>query len=56
MVSPILFLLKVKGYPFSDLLKRIRALVLKEGFLFGIFAFSRFQMILLRVMRVGSFL
>jgi hypothetical protein len=43
MVSPILFLLKVKGYIFRVLLKRTRALVLKKGFLFGIFAFSRFQ-------------
>jgi hypothetical protein len=42
--------LKAKGYSFKVLLKRTRGLVLKEKFLFGIFAFGIFRMILLQVM------
>jgi hypothetical protein len=49
MVSLIIFL-KTKGYPFKVLLKKTRGLVLKEKFLFGIFAFGIFRMPLLRVM------
>jgi hypothetical protein len=46
LVSLIVFL-KAKGYSFKVLLKRTRGLVLKEKFLFGIFAFGIFRMILL---------
>jgi hypothetical protein len=46
MVSLVVFL-KAKGYLLKVLLKRTRGLVLKEKFLFGIFAFGIFRMILL---------
>jgi hypothetical protein len=46
MVSLIVFL-NAKGYPLKVLLKRTRVLVLKEKFLFGIFAFGIFGTILL---------
>ncbi len=49
MVNLIVFL-KAKGYPFKVLQKRIRGLVLKEKFMFGISAFGIFRMILLRVL------
>jgi hypothetical protein len=48
-VSLIVFL-KPKGYPLKILLKRIRGLLLKEKFLFGISLFGIFKMILLQVL------
>ncbi len=55
IVSRIVFL-KAKDYPLKVLLKRTRAFVLKEKFLFEVSAFGNFRMILLRAMKVGSFL
>jgi hypothetical protein len=55
MVSLIVFL-KVKGYPLEILLQRTRGLVINKATLFGISAFGIFRMILLQVMKVGSFL
>jgi hypothetical protein len=49
MVS-LIFLLKVKGYPLKILLKRIRGLLDKEQFPFGISAFGVLRMILFRVL------
>jgi hypothetical protein len=49
MVNPIVFL-KAKGYLLKVLIKKTRGLVLKEKFMFGIFAFGIFRMILLQVM------
>jgi hypothetical protein len=49
MVS-LIVLLKVEGYPLKILLKRIRGLLDKEQFHFGISAFGVFRMILIRVL------
>jgi hypothetical protein len=49
MASLVVFL-KAKGYPLKVLLRRIRGLVLKEKFMFGIYTFGIFRLILLWVM------
>jgi hypothetical protein len=49
MVS-LIVCLKAKGYPLKILLERMRELLIKENFLFGISAFGIFKMFLLRVL------
>jgi hypothetical protein len=48
--ASLIVFLKAKGYPLKILLKRIRGLLLKEKFLFGISLFGIFKMILLQVL------
>jgi hypothetical protein len=49
MVS-LVVLLKIKGYPLKQFLKRTRGSLNKENFHFGISAFGVFRMILFRLL------